>query len=101
MLVWMRRASEELPFEEWAESIALRVVRAIPGVNLKRKFDDVYRWIHLGRECQVHALSDSRAAFLALGGGKGGLPLCPVCDQVAICRSTEENIASRIIEWFS
>ena len=55
-----------MTFEEWATQIDTRVVQAVPGVSVKRKIDDLFRWIHNGRECQVLALSESAAAFVAL-----------------------------------
>lgn len=88
-----------MTFEEWTDGIATRVVAAVPDVSLKRKIDDVCRWIHAERECQVHALSDSLAAFVALRR-EGMFTDSPFSCQIAIGAGSEEEVARRIIGWF-
>jgi hypothetical protein len=88
-----------MTFDEWADRIALHVVKAVPDVNVKRKLDDVCRWIHSGKECQLHAVSESQAAFVALRRD-GMFTDCPFSCHIAIAAGSEEDVARRIIGWF-
>ena len=88
-----------MTFDEWADDIVQRVTAAVPGVGIKRKIDDLYRLIYAGKECQMHAMSDSRAAFVALRTVETGASVCPLSMQVAIARESEEEVAGRIIGW--
>jgi hypothetical protein len=88
-----------MTFDEWADEIAARVRTAVPDVNLKRKVDDVCRWIHAGKECQLHAVSDSLAAFVALRRD-GFFTECPFTCHLPIAAGSEEEIARRIVGWF-
>jgi hypothetical protein len=88
-----------MTFDEWADEIASRVSVAVPDVNVKRKIDDLYRWIHAGKECAVYAVSDSLAAFVALRR-EGPRTVCPFTCHVIIAPASEEEIARRIIGWF-
>jgi hypothetical protein len=87
-----------MTFDEWAHEIELRVAAAVPGVNVKHKFDEVCRRIHAGRECQVHALSDSLATFVALRRN-GIITDCSFSCRIAIAPHSEDEVASRIIGW--
>lgn len=84
--------------DEWAHEIDVRVAAAVPGVNFKQKIEDLCRWIHAGRECQVHAVSDSTAAFVALRRN-GIMTDCSFSCHIAIGADSEEEVASRIIGW--
>lgn len=88
-----------MTFDEWADEIGIRVSAAVPGVNVKRKVDDLYRWILAGKECQVYAVSDELAAFVALRRD-GMLTICPFTCHVLIAPASQEEIARRIIGWF-
>ena len=88
-----------MTFDEWADDIGTRVTAAVPDVNVKRKIDDLYRWIHAGKECQIYAVSDSLAAFVVLR--RDGLAtVCPFTCHVEISAGSEEDVARRIIGWF-
>ena len=88
-----------MTFDEWADGIALRVTAAVPEVYLKRKIDDVCRWIHAGKECQLHAVSDSQAAFVVLRRD-GVFTDSPFSCHIAIAAGSEDEVARRIIGWF-
>lgn len=87
-----------MTFEEWAHEIDARVVAALPGVNVKRKVDDLCRWIHAGKECQLHAVSDSIAAFVELRRN-GIMTDCSFSCHIAIAADSKEEVANRIIGW--
>lgn len=87
-----------MTFDEWADHIALRVSAAVPGVDIKRKVEDLCRLIYRGKECQVHAVSDSSAAFVALRV-ESGTVTCPLSTHVRIGSDSEEEVARRIIGW--
>ncbi len=87
-----------MTFEEWAHEIDVQVAAALPGVNVKRKVDDLCRWIHDGKECQVHALSDSVAAFVTLRRS-GIITNCTFSCRIPIEPRSKEVVASRIIGW--
>jgi hypothetical protein len=89
-----------MTFDEWAERIAKHVSAELPEVSVKRKIDDVCRWIYAGRECQLHALSDSQAAFVALRRN-GLFTDCPFWCHISIAAESEEEIARRIVGWFA
>ncbi len=42
-----------MTFDEWTDAISTRVNAAMPDVYVKRKLDDLCRWIHGGKECQT------------------------------------------------
>lgn len=87
-----------MTFEEWAREIDVQVVAAVPGVNVKRKVEDLCRWISNGRECQVHMISDSVAAFVALRRN-GIITDCSFSCRIPIGSHSREEVASRIIGW--
>ena len=87
-----------MTFEEWAREIDVRVAAEVPGVNVKRKVDDLCRWIRNGKECQVHAVSDSVAAFVALSRN-GIITDCSFSCRIAIAAASKDDVASRIIGW--
>jgi hypothetical protein len=87
-----------MTFEEWATQIDTRVVQAVPGVSVIRKIDDLFRWIHNGRECQVLALSESAAAFVSLRRN-GAITDCSFSCRIAIAPASEEQVACSIIGW--
>jgi hypothetical protein len=87
-----------MTFDEWAHEIDVRVVAAVPGVSVKRKIDDLCRWIHAGKECQVHMLSDSVATFVALRRN-GVITDCSFSCRIPIAPHSEDEVASRIIGW--
>ncbi|HKU68951.1 MAG TPA: hypothetical protein VJP85_14350 [Candidatus Baltobacteraceae bacterium] len=87
-----------MTFEDWAKEIDARVAAALPGVNAKLKIDDLCRWIHNGKECQVHALSDSVAALIALRRN-GIITDCSFSCRIAIAPHSEEQVACSIIGW--
>jgi hypothetical protein len=90
---------ESLTFDQWAQAIATHVLEAFPQTCVKRKVDDVYRWTFRGRECQVHAVSEKVATFIALyAGHPAENDRRPEC--ISIDASTQREIASRIIRWF-
>ena len=89
---------DRMTFEEWAHEIDERVAAAVPGVNVKRKVDDLCRWIHNGKECQVHAVSDSVAAFVALRRN-GIMTDCSFTCRIPIATTSKEEVASRIVGW--
>ncbi len=88
-----------MTFDEWTDEIASRVTAAIPDVHVKRKIDDLCRWIHAGKECQVYAVSDSLAAFVVLRR-EGISTVCPFTCHVVIASDSEEQVARQIIGWF-
>ena len=87
-----------MTFEEWATEIDSRVLAAVPGVSVKRNADDLCRWIHNGKECQVLALSDCAAAFVALRRN-GVITDCTFSCRIAIATTSEEQVACSIIGW--
>lgn len=87
-----------MTFEEWSHEIDVRVVAAVPGVSVKRKLDDLCRWIHNGKECQVHAVSESVAAFVALQRN-GIMTDCSFTYRIPIAAASREEVASRIVGW--
>ena len=88
-----------ITFDQWARSIGAYVQEAFPQACVKRKFDDVYRWTYQGKECQVHAVSDSSATFIALNcERRPSGARQPEC--ISICTSTQAEVAQRIIGWF-
>ena len=89
---------DRMTFEEWAHEIDSRVVAAVPDVSVKCKVDDLCRWIHNGKECQVHAVSESVAAFVALRRN-GIMTDCSFTCRIAIAATSREEIASRIVGW--
>lgn len=89
-----------MTFEEWACEIDHRVAAAVPGVNVKRKVDDLCRWIRNGKECQVHAVSDSVAAFVALRRN-GIITDCSFSCRIAIAPNSRDEVASRIVCWLA
>ena len=88
-----------MTFDEWADGIAVRVIAAVPDVSLKRKVDDVCRWIHAEKECQLHAVSESQAAFVVLRR-QGMFTNSPFSCDIPITAGSEEEVARRIIGWF-
>jgi hypothetical protein len=88
-----------MTFDEWTDEIATRVTVAMPDVYVKRKIDDVCRWIYGAKECQLHAVSESLAAFVALRRD-GLFTNSPISCQVTIAPGSEEEVARRIIGWF-
>lgn len=89
-----------MTFEEWAGEIDVRVAACLPGVNVKRKVDDLRRWIHHGKECQVLAVSDSVAAFVALRRN-GIMTDCSFSCRIAIVPNSREEVVSRIVGWLA
>lgn len=89
-----------MTFDEWANVIDVRVAAAVPDVCVKRKIEDVRRWIHGGRECQVHALSDSIAALVALRRN-GIMTDCMFSCRVPIATQSEDLAAAHIIDWLA
>lgn len=87
-----------MTFDEWALEIDRRVAAAVPGVNVKHKYDDFRRWIYAGRECHVYAISDAMAAFATLRRD-GLFTDCLSSCHIAISASSEEEIAARIVGW--
>lgn len=88
-----------MTFDEWADGIDARVAAQVPGVTVKRKFDDMRRWIHGGKECQIHALSESTATFVLLGTHTAAL-YRPFACHIPIAYRSEEETAAKIIRWF-
>jgi hypothetical protein len=91
-------ASCRMTFQQWTDSISARVRLAIPGVMVKRKIDDLCRWVYGPKECQVHALSETLAAFVALRRDTAGAK--PSCRRLKIEAGSEEQIAAQIIGYF-
>lgn len=89
-----------MTFDEWARHIEARVLAQVPGVNVKRKTEDLCRWIHAGKECQVHAVSDSVAAFAELRRN-GIMTDCSFSCHTAITPDSEEEVVTRIIGWLA
>ena len=89
-----------LTFDQWAEHIGTRVSNAFPQCRLRRKIDDVYRWAYGAKECQLHAVNDSQATFVALLRESLWPKVAHAPDCVAIDEHTELEIAERIIRWF-
>lgn len=87
-----------MTFDEWSAGIGIRVAAAVPGVNVKHKVEDLCRWIHAGKECQLHALSDSVAAFVALRRN-GIMTDCLFSCRIPITAQSEEEVATRVIGW--
>src|SRR5579884_3081538 len=87
-----------MTFDEWAHDIELRVAAEVPDVSVKRKIDDLCRWIRAGKECQVLALSDSTATFVALRRN-GIITNCTFSCRIPIAANSEFEVASRIIGW--
>lgn len=87
-----------MTFDEWAHEIDVRVAAAVPGVNVKRKFEDLCRWIVAGKECQLHAITDSTAAFAELRRN-GIMTHCSFSCHIAIAADSKDEVASRIIGW--
>lgn len=89
-----------MTFEEWAHEIGARVAVAVPGVSVKRKVDDLCRWIHNGKECQVHAVTESVAAFVALERN-GIMTDCSFSCRIPIAAASREEVATRIVGWLA
>jgi hypothetical protein len=88
-----------ITFDEWAQSIESYVRTAFPQARARRAFDDVYRWTYQGKECQVHAVSETSATFIALCREQRAAARQPEC--ISICPSTQSEVAARIIGWFA
>ncbi len=89
-----------MTFDEWSYDITARVFNEVSGVHVKRRLDEVWRWIRDGRECQVHAVSDSVAAFVALQRN-GIMTDCTFTCNVAMTDDSKEEVASRIVGWLN
>ena len=89
----------QLTFDQWAQAIGSRVLEVVPQASVKRKFEDVYRWTYAGRECQLHAVSDRMATFVALHCGQRAVLHRP--QSIAIDGETQAEVAARIIGWFT
>jgi hypothetical protein len=90
--------SPQLSFDQWAQAIGSRVLEAFPQVCAKRKLEDVYRWTYGERECQLHAVSDGTATFVALNGELGwGAARKP--ETVRVTGDTQAELVRRIIGW--
>jgi hypothetical protein len=89
-----------MSFDEWSYEITAHVFAALPGVRVKRKVDDLCRWIRDEKECQVHAVSDSVAAFVALRRN-GIITDCSFACHIAITADSKEEVASRIVGWLA
>ena len=87
-----------MTFDEWAQEIDVRVAAAVPGVSVKRKVEDLCRSIHAGKECQLHALSDTVAAFVALRRN-GIITDCLFSCRIPISAHSKDEVASRVIGW--
>lgn len=89
-----------MTFNQWADGIGLDVASSVPDVQIKRTIDDFYRWISATTECQLHALSESTAAFVVLKRD-GALTNCLFSCRVPIGHSSRQEVARRIIGWFA
>ena len=89
-----------MTFNQWADGIGVHVSSSIPDVHVKRTVDDFYRWISQGKECHLHALSDSTAALLMLKRD-GALTNCWSSCRVSIGGPSQQEVARRIIGWFA
>jgi hypothetical protein len=89
-----------MTFDEWSYEITARVFAELPGVRVKRKVDELCRWIRDGKECQVHALSDSVAAFVALQRN-GIMTDCSFSCNFAMTDDSKEEVVSRILGWLA
>lgn len=87
-----------MTFDEWARHIDARITAEVPGVNVKRTIDDLCRWIRGGKECHVHAVSDSVATFAALRRN-GIMTDCSFSCRIAITPDSEEEVVTRIVGW--
>jgi hypothetical protein len=87
-----------MTFQQWTDSISARVRVAIPDVMVKRKIDDLCRWVYGPKECQVHAVSETLAAFVTLRRDAGTSK--PLCRQLRIEAGSEDQVAAQIIGWF-
>lgn len=89
-----------MTFEEWSQEIDARVVAAVPGVDVKHRFEDFRRWIHAGKECHVYAVSDAIAAFATLRRD-GLITDCMSSCRIVISATSKDVVASRIVGWLA
>lgn len=87
-----------MTFDEWAQDIQIRVADAVPNATVNDKLEDICRWVRAGKECQVHALSDSVATFVALRRN-GIITDCSFSCRISITQNSQAEVASRIIGW--
>lgn len=65
---------------------------------VKRKIDDLCRWVYGPKECQIHVVSETIAAFVTLR--RDARPSKPLCRQMKIEAGSEDQVAAQIIGYF-